>query len=91
MPILSAIALLIFKSSKDPLQGISKLNMMMIVSINQRVTKLFLPTMLKGNEWRTITSEKKKKIDDFVDRMTTLSNLSSGSDKSFIDWRRSTI
>lgn len=46
MPILSSVALLIFKSSTDPLQGISKLDMMMIVSINQRVTEKFMPTMI---------------------------------------------
>ena len=46
--------------------------------------------MIDAKEWRTITSEKKKKLDDFIDRMTTLSAFSSNETKSFVDWRHTT-
>lgn len=50
--------MVIIKDSIDPIQDISKLNLMVIVSINQTILKSFLPTMIKGDEWKRLTPEK---------------------------------
>ena len=44
--------MIIIKDTEDPLQNISKLDMMIIVSLTQVVLPSFVETMIKGDEWR---------------------------------------
>ena len=57
-PIFQAVGMIIIKDSVDPIQNISKLSLVIIVSINQTILPSFLPTMIKGDEWKKLTPEK---------------------------------
>ena len=51
-PLIKAYGMTVIKSPEDPLQGISKLNFMIIISSTQVVLPSFYPTMIVGDEWR---------------------------------------
>ena len=57
-PLVQAFGMIKLKMTCDPLQNISKLNLMMIVSINQAILPSFLPTMIKDDEWQTLNADK---------------------------------
>ena len=44
-PVFQAIGIIYLKRTRDPLEGISKLDCLQIVSINQRLTKKFVPNL----------------------------------------------
>ena len=48
-PLAQAYGMLRLKDSKDPLQGVSKLNLLIIMSKTQIATKSFLPKMIKDD------------------------------------------
>jgi hypothetical protein len=47
-PVLQAIGIVYLKRTHDPLEGISKLDCLQIVSINQRLTKNFMPNVIRN-------------------------------------------
>ena len=56
-PVLQAIGIVYLKKTKDPLEGISKLDCLQIVSINQKITKNFLPNILASQRWCELDSD----------------------------------
>ena len=58
-PLVQAFIVCEIKCHLDILQGISKLNMMMVVSIRQVITYSFLPTMIKDDSWKKIDVNKR--------------------------------
>ena len=68
------------KATTDPLQGISKLNMLMIVSINQVILPSFIPTMIKGDEWYNLTPEKTALIYEYLEKQSDVTSLITKED-----------
>ena len=60
--IFQALALIKFKQTKDPIEGISKLGYMQLVSTNQMVTEQFMENMYQDREWKSLTSEQQKTV-----------------------------
>jgi hypothetical protein len=50
-PQLQAFSMIYIKDSQDPIQSISKLQNMIVASINQVVLPSFLPIMVTPNDW----------------------------------------
>ena len=57
-PLIKTYGMTVLKSHEDPLQGISKLNLMIIISKTQVVLPSFYPTMIIGDEWNKLTPDK---------------------------------
>ena len=54
--------MIVLKSSSDPLQGISLLNMIIIVSRNQVFLPSFIPLMITSEEYKALNLEKQNNI-----------------------------
>ena len=49
------------------MQGISKLDYIQLVSINQRLTKSFAPNLIRNQKWKDIDKESRKHLKDLFD------------------------
>ena len=58
--------IVVTKDSKDPLQGISKLNFAIIISINQRKTDEFKDWFINGDEFKVLDMAQKKILMKFI-------------------------
>lgn len=67
-PLIKSYGMTVLKSPEDPLQGVSKLNFMIIMSSTQVVLPSFYPTMLVDDEWKKLSPEKLKLIEDELNR-----------------------
>ena len=81
--IAQAIIIIFIKSSQDPIQGISKLKSIVIVSTNQKVTTAFIDKMIQGTAWRQLNDENKEKVAKFISDQSSLSSLPKSSVASF--------
>ena len=55
--LLQAFGNVYIKISSDPLEGISKLDCLQIVSLNQKLTINFIPSLLQSMQWSQFDSE----------------------------------
>ena len=66
-PIILATAVIFLKDSTDPLQGLSKLNYYIIISINQRVTNKFKDLFINGDEFKVLDTQQRKVLLKYID------------------------
>ena len=67
-PFLLAYIFVRMKNSQDPLEGISKLDVMMLVSRNQRITKRFAPNLYHSVQWKNLNDKERTEFQNiFMD------------------------
>ena len=63
--------MLYLKASSDPLQGISIVNMMIVVSRNQVILPSFIPIMINSEDYKSLKESIQKNLNDMMQEGNT--------------------
>ena len=55
------------KASSDPLQGISIVNMMIVVSRNQVILPSFIPIMVNSEDYKALKENERQNLHDMME------------------------
>ena len=60
--VLQSFSIISLKPSKDPLESISNLDYLQLLSINQRINDDFLQNIFADTQWKSLTTEQKNEF-----------------------------
>ena len=60
--VLQSFSIIYLKPSKDPIEGISYLDYLQLLSINQRINKDFLQHLYADAQWKHLSSDQKREL-----------------------------